>query len=444
MRERITVKSTILVLSAVIAAVAIFYSSASRPGGGSEKNTAPAPSHQVERLVKIEQVIKKGDTIINVLKKQDVPHQTAYRFFSDIKPLYNLENIAAGKKFTLFFSSQTGERKLEGLNYQIDLNRRLEVKLDRETDCYAGRIITIPYQVKREFISGEIQESLFASILDMGERAGLADIIASLYEYDIDFNRDLRKRDSFALLVEKMYLDGKFVGYGHVLACEFTNQGNTIRVVRYTDPGGKTAYYHPDGKSVKKMFLRCPLPFMRVTSGYGSRRHPLLGFSARHNGIDLGAPVGTKIRATAPGIIKAVGYDRSHGKGRFISIRHKNRYVTHYYHLSRFGGGIRRGARVTQGQVIGYVGRTGWSTGPHLHYGMQKGGRFFNPLRLKSPPMNPVKKIYLERFKQYAARVFLLLSGSRLANIPRTFTDAILDAPLRQTSQPLRPVKINF
>jgi murein DD-endopeptidase MepM/ murein hydrolase activator NlpD len=394
------------------------------------------PSNLADPAVKIENYIKRNDTIINILERDGLDHQSAYRFVMDIQPVYDLKKIGAGKKYTLALSKKTGE--LKRFTYEIDVNQYLEAWKDEEAGGYKGKIVTIPFEIKREFIGSEIHESLFASILDIGEKAELADLMASLYEYDIDFNRDIRKKDTFALVVEKMYLKGEFAGYGNVLAAEFTNRGKTIPVVRYTDPEGKTAYYHPDGRSVRKMFLRCPLPFMRVTSRYGSRRHPLLGFSAQHNGIDLGAPVGTRIRAAASGIVLRTGYDSR--KGKFIALRHKNRYVTHYYHLSRFAKEVRRGKRVEQGQIIGYVGRTGWSTGPHLHYGMQKNGRFINPLRLKSPTKDPVKKEYLKDFNQYAARVFLLLSGSKLVKIPDSLSQAILEVPVQRTPQPLQPV----
>ncbi len=386
-----------------------------------------------EQSNKIEHYIKKGDTIINILKREGVEHQSAYQFFTEVKPVYNLKKIRAGKQYTLFLSKE--ENEIKRFIYEIDPDYYLEAWKDETTNCYKGKTVKIPYQVKRQFISGVIRESLFESILEAGEKPELADMMASLYEYDIDFNRDIRKRDSFALLVEKLYLKGEFVRYGHMLAAHFTNRGKTIRVIRYSDPEGNTAYYHPDGRSVRKMFLRCPLPFMRVTSRYGNRRHPLLKFSARHYGVDLAAPAGTRIRATASGIVKQKGYSGS--KGRFISIRHKNHYISHYYHLSRFAKGIKPGIRVEQGQIIGYVGRSGWATGSHLHYGLQKSGRFMNPLSLRSPSKDPVKKAYLEDFKQYAARVSLLLSGSHIVDIPESITEVLLEIPAPPAQTPV-------
>lgn len=396
------------------------------------------PDGEGNEGIKVENRIRRGDTIINILKREGVDHQSAYAFFQDVKPVYNLRKISAGNKYTLFLSFPEMEAKK--FKYEIDDNRYLEAFKDDGIDCFRAKIVTIPYVVSKEIIQGEITYSLFDSILDCGEKPELADILASLYEYDVDFNRDIRPGDSFAAIVEKKYLNGTFVTYGHVLAAEFINRGKAIRVIRYTDPEGRTAYYHPDGRSVRKMFLRCPLPFMRVTSRYGyRRRHPVLGFSTQHNGVDFGAPKGTKIRASASGVVQRVGYERY--KGRYITIRHPNRYVSHYYHLSRRARNIKPGVKVEQGQVIGYVGNTGLSTGPHLHYGLQKNGRFINPLHLKSPTKNPVKKIFFEDFTRYVARHFLVISGSRLVNIPKSIQDALLgtSTPQIQTTTPMDP-----
>lgn len=389
-------------------------------------------------LIKIEKRVRRGDTIINTLKQEGVDHQSAYKFFTDVKPVYNLKKIIAGQKYTLFLSSL--EKEIKKFRYEIDTDRYLEVSKDGNNNCFKGKIVTIPYEVKKELVKGSITYSLFESILDCDERAELADILASLYEYDVDFNRDIRPNDSFTVIVEKKYLNGKFVRYGYVLAAEFINRGKVIQVIRYTDPEGKIAYYHPDGRSVRKMFLRCPLPFMRVTSRYGNRRHPVLGFSARHNGIDLGAPAGTKIRASASGVIQRTGYNRS--RGRYITIRHPNQYISHYYHLSRKVKKIRAGVKVEQGQIIGYVGCTGLCTGPHLHYGIQKNGWFINPLRLKSPTKNPVKKIYLKDFKHYATRYFLVISGSKFIKIPQGLQDVLLSPSDTSRFQTKAPVNL--
>jgi murein DD-endopeptidase MepM/ murein hydrolase activator NlpD len=386
------------------------------------KNLVPRKRAENDILVKIENRIRRGDTIIKLLTREGLPYQAAYKFFQEIKPTYNLKKISAGKKYTLYISLK--DQTLKRFKYEIDENEYLEVTKDNHQDSYRGQLIAIPYKTKEDIIHGEIEFSLFESILKCGEKAELADIMASLFEYDIDFNRDIREKDSFSVIVQKKYLKGKFVRYGHVIAAEFSNRGKVFQVVRYTDAEGKTAYYHPDGRSVRKMFLRCPLPFMRVTSRYGNRRHPVLGFSARHNGVDFGAPVGTKVRTTASGTISSMGYNR--GRGRYIIVRHPNRYFTHYYHLSRFNSKIRRGTRVVQGQVIGYVGNTGLTSGPHLHYGIKKNGRFKNPLSMKSPAKTPLKRRFLKDFKNYVTSCFLLISGSKFLKIPEGVQKVLL------------------
>jgi len=331
-----------------------------------------------KKLVKLETKIQKGDTIINTLERAGMERQTAYKLFIDIKPVYNLKKIRAGNKLILYKK----DNKIKKIVYEVDPDSLLNIKKDKH-GSFKGKLIIIPYVIKTNIIRGKIKNSLFESILELEEKPELADILASLYEYDIDFNRDIRKNDTFMVLLEKKYLNNKFVRYRHILAAEFINRGKSIKVIRYTNPEGKTAYYHPDGRAVKKMFLRCPLPFMRVTSRYGMRRHPVLGFSAKHNGVDFGAPKGTKIRASATGYVKKIGYNRIMGK--YIMIRHPNRYISHYYHLSRIKRGIRSGIKVIQGEIIGYAGNTGRSTGSHLHYGIQKNRRYIDPLRLKSP-----------------------------------------------------------
>ncbi len=378
--------------------------------------------------VEIQKSVKKGDTIIDLLTQEGINHQHAYDFFTAVKPVYDLRRISAGKNFLLTLS---GDKTLiKGINYQIDQDYYLDVRLGKKMELgnYKAKLVAIPYDMRREYLSGVLAEgSLFAAILKAGEKPELADLMASLYEYDVDFNRDIRNNDSFSLVVEKMYLKGEFIRYGNILAAEFTNRGKAIKVIRFTDPEGKTAFYHADGRSVKKMFLRCPLPFMRVTSRYGNRMHPVLGYSAQHNGVDMSAPIGTPIKATASGIVCGMGFDG--GRGRYIAIRHNNQYISNYYHLSGYQKGIKTGMRVDQSQIIGFVGSTGLSTGPHLHYGMQKSGKFLNPLSLNSPPQEPLKGKYFSQFKQYSAKLFFLLSGSRVVKIPQEITSGIIGAP---------------
>jgi murein DD-endopeptidase MepM/ murein hydrolase activator NlpD len=391
------------------------------------------PSFPVKKFFTVDNLVGRGDTIISVLKREGLDHLSAYQLFMDVKPVYDLKQICAGKQYSLHFSED--RKVLKEFRYEISPSQTLIASKDESKNFFITQIKTVPYEVREEYISGEIEGSLFGSILAAGEKPELADLLASLYEYDIDFNRDIQKQDAYRILVEKLFLNGKFIKYGNILISEFTNRGKTVQVLRYTDQDGKVAYYHPDGRSVRKMFLRCPLPFMRVTSSYGFRNHPILGFSAQHNGIDLHAPYGTAFKSTASGIVRATGYSGS--KGNFICIEHTNHYISHYYHLSRYADGIKAGKRVEQGQVIGYVGSTGWSTGPHLHYGMQKDGKFLNPLKLNSPTSEPLKEIFHADFKEYTARLSFLMSTSKFVRLPSFVMEEIINFP---SSRPLAPV----
>jgi len=376
--------------------------------GKTVKQTQPVKiAPVVKPLIKVEKQVKRGDTILTILQAEGIDQQRAYRFFQEVRPLYDLKNLRTGQKYTLFFSG----KMLEKFVYEIDIDRYLEVQED-EAGHFTGKLITFPFQMCREFVRGRIRFSLFESILESGERPELADILAALYEYDIDFNRDIREGDTFAIYVEKKYLEGKFVRYGDVVAAEFVNRGEKIQVLRYSDPTGNTSYYHPDGRAVKKLFRRCPLPFMRVTSRYGSRLHPILNFTAQHNGVDFGAPAGTQVLASASGVVQQTGYTGS--RGNFITIRHPNRYISHYLHLRQVKNGIKPGKRVEQNEIIGYVGSTGLSNGPHLHYGLQKEGRYINPLSLKSPSLDPVKKELMPDFIAYSRRLFLFMDGHKV------------------------------
>jgi len=376
-----------------------------------KKNTQPEVHHDPLLPIAdrhLDRVVKRGDTILKSLQDDGVPAKVAYRLVQETRELYDLKRIKAGKKYSLYFAGE----ELVNFVYIIDGNQYLEVHRHIEEDQFTGKLVSIPYEVRNEFVRGEVTYSLFNAILQCGEQAELADLMASLYEYDIDFNRDIREKDHFSLLVEKKYLEGNFVQYGAILAAEFVNRGNSIKILRFTDPEGRTDYYHPDGKAVKKMFRRCPLPFMRVTSSYGWRRHPVEGFSSRHNGVDFGAPRGTRVLATASGVVQRIAFTGING--RYIVLRHPNRYASYYLHLSGVAKGIKVGKRVAQGQLIGYVGSSGRTTGPHLHYGLQKNGLYLNPLSLKSPSKNPIKKIYRKEFNRRATAFILTLEGHKL------------------------------
>jgi murein DD-endopeptidase MepM/ murein hydrolase activator NlpD len=293
---------------------------------------------------------------------------------------------------------------------RIDLDRRTELELETGPDGIVSRRIEreITSEVLR--LEGVVTSSLFGAVAEAGGRPALAVALAEIFRWDVDFLRDLRKGDHFVVIVDEQRVDGEFFRYGTVFAARFVNRGRAFNAVIYPDAKGRLGYYDLEGTPLRKMFLRSPLAFSRVTSRFSmSRMHPVLGRRMPHYGVDYGAPVGTPVQVTADGVVTLAG--RNGGGGNTVRVRHANGYETNYLHLSRYGPGIRSGVRVSQGQVIGYVGSTGLSTGPHLDYRVRHNGSWINPLAISSPPVEPLEADRLERFLGHALAVTDLLDG---------------------------------
>ena len=237
------------------------------------------------------------------------------------------------------------------------------------------------------------------------------------FGWDIDFNTDLRRGDSFRLVFEKKFLNGRFTGYRDILAAEFVNAGSAYRAFRFTYPDtGASDYFDENGGSRRKDFLRSPIKFARITSRFSSRRfHPIHKIYRPHYGVDYAAPVGTPIQATADGEVLFAGRDG--GAGNMVRLRHKNRYETAYLHLSRFGPRVRKGAQVKGGDIVGYVGSSGDSTGPHLDYRIYHYGKPVNPLGHKFKPADPLRAEFLEAYGREVERLSLLLDPARIVGI---------------------------
>ncbi|MDX1654764.1 MAG: peptidoglycan DD-metalloendopeptidase family protein, partial [Candidatus Competibacteraceae bacterium] len=267
--------------------------------------------------------------------------------------------------------------------------------------------------------SGIIRGSLYQTAI----RAGLSDKLimelAEIFGWDIDFALDIRPGDRFAIVYEEQYLDGDKVGDGHILAAEFTNRGKNYRAVRYTTPSGKVHYYTPEGKTMRQAFLRTPVDFRRISSHFQPKRwHPVLGVKRPHMGTDYAAPTGTPIKAAGDGVVAFIG--RKGGYGNAIILQHGKRYSTLYGHMSGFAESLKRGSKVEQGQVIGYVGMTGLATGPHLHYEFRIDGRHVNPVTVELPGQMPMPEEYRADFRrQTAGAVNQLDNYVRLAQGPR-------------------------
>ena len=240
--------------------------------------------------------------------------------------------------------------------------------------------------------------------------------VANIFGWDIDFALDIRKGDNFTLLYEELYLDGEKIEDGNILAAEFINHGKTYQAVQFTDGAGHTDYYSLDGKSMRKQFLRTPVEFSRISSRFNlKRKHPVLNRIRAHKGVDYAAPRGTPIKTTASGRIIHRG--KKGGYGNAIIIQHGSKYSTLYAHMSKYRGGLKKGSRVRQGQVIGYIGSSGLATGPHLHYELRVNGVHRDPLRVKLPGAKPLDNKYMTDFKSKADNLIARLELVRTVQV---------------------------
>lgn len=317
------------------------------------------------------------------------------------RPVYDLERLAPGHPYGVTLRP---DGQLDAFSYGIDDLRTLRVA-SRDGRLEA-EVVERRYDVRAEIVSGVVRSSLFRAIEEAGEEDQLALDLADVFAWDVDFNTELQRGDSFRVSVEKLSLDGRFLKYGRILAAELRNGRRTLRAMRFDSARG-TGYYAPDGTPLRKAFLRSPLRFTRISSGYTSARfHPILQRSTAHLGIDYAAPLGTSVNASADGVVTLAGV--SGGLGNSVRLRHANGFETQYGHLSRVL--VRTGQRVAQGTPIGAVGATGLATGPHLHYEMFRNGGYANPLRIQLPPAEPIADAEREAFEAARAVAIRLLS----------------------------------
>ena len=287
-----------------------------------------------------------------------------------------------------------------GVIQELDYRRSLHITL--ENDSYHAAIVEIEPEIKYSSVLAKIKQSLF---LD-GQAAGLADKtimeLADIFGWDIDFVLDVRAGDQFSVVYEEIFKDNDKVKNGRILAAEFVNQGKKLRAVYYTHEDGHAGYYSDTGQTMRKPFLRAPVNFTRISSRFNlRRRHPVLNTIRAHKGVDYAAPHGTPIRATANGKVMHAG--NKGGYGRTVVIQHGQSYSTLFAHMSRYARGIKKGAKVAQGQTIGYVGKTGLATGPHLHYEFRVNGVHRNPLKIALPKALPIDAKYVTDFREKSA-----------------------------------------
>jgi len=335
-------------------------------------------------------VIKRGDTASSLLNKY-LGLKTIYDISRRSSDIFSLTRIRKGQPYKIILQ----ENNLIGFEYEINNEDRLIIQ--KENNEFSINQVPIKYDVYLDVVSSKITSSLFEAVRKSGERSELASKLSDIFAWDIDFIRDIKPGDEFKVLVEKRYRNGKLSGYGKIQAAFFTNEGTLYKAFLHKNSKGISGYYDEDGGSMQKTFLKAPLTFSRISSKFTKKRlHPIFKVYKPHPGVDYAAPSGTPIKTVGDGIITSIGYNK--GMGNYINIRHYNGYITGYNHMSKFARGMKKSKRVLQGDIIGYVGMTGYATGPHLDFRMKKNGKLVDPLKHKSPPANPVNPDEMEGF----------------------------------------------
>ncbi len=348
--------------------------------------------------------VKKGDNLSLIFKRMGLSPQVVHKVITLDDNTKKLKNLRPGEVIHYQVDSKN---QLVALKWVIDLQNTLYLERinqqssqiagakTKQAPLYKSQIVNKTIEIRTAYIDGTITDSLFMS----GKRAGLSDSLlinlANIFDWDIDFILDIRSGDSFSVLYQEKFLDGEKIGNGNIIAAEFINQGDSYKAVLYQDSKGHSSYYTPNGLSMRKAFLRAPIKFSYISSGFKLRRfHPIQKRWKAHRGIDYRAKTGTPIRAAGDGKITHSSYNKYNGK--YVFIQHGQGIITKYLHMSRRA--VSRGRRVKQGQVIGYVGTTGMSEAPHLHYEFVVNGVHRNPRTVKLPKAEPISKSEKNQF----------------------------------------------
>ncbi|CAN5310549.1 peptidoglycan DD-metalloendopeptidase family protein [soil metagenome] len=375
-----------------------------------------APAAEQSYLV--EDRMRQGDSIATLFQRLSLDDDAAVSFIKSDATARRLFQVRPGRTVN---AQVDGDGHLQWLRFanpvrsdiaagagssdqQVVLIERVDGKL-RATQS------TVRADTRVEMHNGVIDTSLFAATDAAGVPDSVTSQIADLFGSDIDFHTDLRRGDSFRVIFETLYVNGEYLRSGRVLAAEFVNAGRTLRAAWFETSAGHGGYYGADGKNLRRAFLRSPLEFSRVSSGFTSARmHPIMQQWRKHEGVDFAASMGTPIRASGDGVVSFVGW--KNGYGNTVVIQHRGRFETLYGHMSQTASGLRAGMRVDQGQVIGAVGMTGWATGPHLHYEFHVDGKPTDPLRVALPDAEPIspsmRAAFNERFSDMDHRFALM------------------------------------
>ena len=370
---------------------------------------APTPKNLGEMTKTVS--VSKGDTLMKVLTRAGADRSESHEAITALNEVFDPRSLKVGQDITLYFGNT--EDGHENANTSPSLIRvALKEDVDRQLaavrkpgEGFTAQETVLELDKKMVRAGGVIQSSLFLSAAQAGIPTKTIVDLIRIFSYDVDFQREIQVGDSFEVYFERFADEnGKILKDGSILWATMTLSGKKLSVYRFkTDDDGFTDYYDEKGRSVKKTLMRTPIDGARLTSGFGKRKHPTLGYTKMHRGVDFGARSGTPIMAAGNGVVEFAA--RNGGYGNYVRIRHNSEFKTAYAHMRKFAKGIRKGARVKQGQIIGYVGTTGRSTGPHLHYEVHKHGRQINPLSVKLPAGRKLGGKMLAAFRNYQEQI---------------------------------------
>jgi murein DD-endopeptidase MepM/ murein hydrolase activator NlpD len=371
---------------------------------------APALESASLGATTIEVIVQANDTLDSIFRrlKLGLADLASLRALPGLKRM--LDALKPGESLHLT------ERDGGLVGFERRLSPSETLSITRDAQGFSADVLKNPLEAQVRTASGTIDRSLFEAVAAAGAHDQTALALAQIFGWDIDFALDIRPGDSFAVTYEELFENGKFVKDGTVLAALFRNNGRVYRAVRYVDPTGAANFYTPEGRSMRRAFLRTPVDFTRVSSTFDLHRmHPILNLIRAHTGVDYAAPIGTPVHAAGSGHIRFMG--EKGGYGNVVEIDHSQGIVTVYGHLSRFAQGLHVGSRVSQGELIAYVGMTGLATGPHLHYEYRVNGEFKNPQSVHLPDALPIEGEWLADFKEKSAPILASLDGATVITL---------------------------
>ena len=379
-----------IVLSLIILSVFIFYCSPQTETNQTVSSVDTAKRFdefgiRKDSFIVTTSKVKRNETLADILLKYDIKYKTISEISASAKPKFNVRNIRAGNNYDVYISNDS----LNALKYFVYEQDKINYVVISVGDSIQTRIGKKDVKIKQREAKGIINSSLYLTLTEEKLNPVLAIKLADVFAWAIDFYT-VQKGDRFKVIFNEKFVGDEFVGIGEILAAEFIHKNDKYYAFRFVEDG-KTEYFDESGHSLQKKFLKAPLKYKRISSRYSLHRfHPILRIYRAHRGIDYAAAVGTPVQAVGDGVVVEVRYKGQ--AGRFVKVRHNSVYSSGYLHLSRYGKGIKRGVRVVQGQVVGYVGRSGLSTGPHLDFRFWKNGTLVNYLTQKFPPSHPVKQ----------------------------------------------------